>query len=68
MKGPQTTRETAFLQVYGKDLRDAREACTRFSRYRDSSEMDRAWEIYYGVNYVTHSQSENLTCSRFSGR
>lgn len=49
VQGPQTTRETAFLQIYGKDLRDAREACIRYSRYRDPSEMDRAWEIYYGV-------------------
>jgi serine/threonine-protein kinase mTOR len=48
-KGPQTSGETAFLQVYGKDLREARESCLRFRRYRDNAEMDKAWETYYGV-------------------
>ncbi|KAG8833646.1 phosphatidylinositol kinase- protein kinase tor1 [Serendipita sp. 399] len=48
-QGPQTNRETSFLQVYGRDLRDARDACMRYRRYRDNGEMDRAWELYYGV-------------------
>jgi FKBP12-rapamycin complex-associated protein len=50
-KGPQTSGETAFLQVYGKDLREARESCMRFRRYRDNAEMDKAWETYYGVRF-----------------
>ncbi|KAG8827189.1 phosphatidylinositol kinase- protein kinase tor1 [Serendipita sp. 401] len=60
-QGPQTSRETSFLQVYGRDLRDARDACMRYRRYRDSGEMDRAWELYYGVFRRIERQLPQLT-------
>lgn len=60
-KGPQTSGETAFLQVYGKDLREARDSCMRFRRYRDNAEMDKAWETYYGVFRKIEKQLPQLT-------
>jgi FKBP12-rapamycin complex-associated protein len=48
-KGPMTARETSFAQVFGRDLREAREACRRYRTYGETSELDKAWDIYYGV-------------------
>jgi FKBP12-rapamycin complex-associated protein len=47
--GASTARETSFAQVFGRDLSDAREACRRFKMYGETHELDRAWDIYYGV-------------------
>lgn len=60
-QGPQTSRETAFLQVYGRDLREARDFCMRYRRYRDNGEMDKAWEVYYGVFRKIERQLPQLT-------
>ncbi|KIJ55748.1 hypothetical protein M422DRAFT_24274 [Sphaerobolus stellatus SS14] len=60
-KGPQTIRETSFAQVFGRDLRDAREASKRFLRYGETSDLDRAWDIYYGVFRKIEKQLPQLT-------
>ncbi|KAF8309257.1 phosphatidylinositol 3-kinase [Clavulina sp. PMI_390] len=59
--GPQTTRETSFAQVFGKTLGEARAACRRFLVYNDLNEMNRAWEIYYGVFKKVEKQLPMLT-------
>lgn len=46
---PKTTRETSFVQAYGRELLEAREACRRYRAYGETSELDKAWDIYYGV-------------------
>jgi serine/threonine-protein kinase mTOR len=51
-QGPTTARETSFAQVFGRDLHDAREACRRYRIYGETIELDKAWDIYYGVNAV----------------
>ena len=48
-QGPTTARETSFAQVFGRELHEAREACRRWRMYADPSELDKAWDIYYGV-------------------
>jgi FKBP12-rapamycin complex-associated protein len=48
-QGPTTARETSFAQVFGRDLHEAREACRRYRIYGEMSELDKAWDIYYGV-------------------
>ncbi|TDL23875.1 atypical/PIKK/FRAP protein kinase [Rickenella mellea] len=59
--GPQTTRETSFAQVFGRDLREAREACRRYRTYGDTTELDKAWDIYYGVFKKVEKQMPQLT-------
>ncbi|KAG8807009.1 phosphatidylinositol kinase- protein kinase tor1, partial [Serendipita sp. 400] len=67
-QGPETTREESFVQVHGKDLREAREACHRYLRHREagemdkaSADMDKAWDIYYGVFRRIEKQLPLLT-------
>lgn len=47
--GPSTARETSFVQVFGTELREARDACKRYRSYGDTAELDKAWDIYYAV-------------------
>ena len=48
-QGPTTTREISFVQAYGRDLHEAREACRAYTTYGETAMLDRAWDIYYGV-------------------
>ncbi|KAH9940814.1 atypical/PIKK/FRAP protein kinase [Epithele typhae] len=47
--GPKTSRETSFIQMYGRDLREARESCRRYTIYGEKRDLDKAWDIYYQV-------------------
>ncbi|KAF7309844.1 Serine/threonine-protein kinase TOR [Mycena indigotica] len=60
-KGPETARETSFTQVFGRELREAREACRRYRTYGDSSELDKAWDIYYAVFKKVEKQLPQLS-------
>ena len=59
-KGPKTARETSFAQVFGRDLHEAREACRRYRIYGESRDLEKAWEIYYGVFTRIKKQLETL--------
>ncbi|KAF7308485.1 Serine/threonine-protein kinase TOR [Mycena chlorophos] len=48
-KGPETARESAFAQTFGRELREARECCRRFRNYGETAQLDKAWDIYYAV-------------------
>lgn len=48
-QGPNTARETSFVQVFGRDLREARQACKRYRVHGEPHEIEKAWEVYYGV-------------------
>lgn len=50
-QGPQTARETSFAQVFGRELAEAREVCRRYRIHGETSELDKAWDIYYGVSF-----------------
>ncbi|KAK0217827.1 phosphatidylinositol 3-kinase [Armillaria fumosa] len=59
--GPTTAREISFIQTFGKDLRGAREACQRYRQYGDTSDLDKAWDIYYAVFKKIEKQLPQLT-------
>ncbi|KAH8093828.1 FAT-domain-containing protein [Cristinia sonorae] len=59
--GPKTARETSFAQVFGRDLHEAREACRRYQVYGERSDLDKAWEIYYGVFRKIEKQLPQLS-------
>ncbi|OBZ74140.1 Phosphatidylinositol 3-kinase tor2 [Grifola frondosa] len=59
--GPKTARETSFTQVFGRDLHEAREACRRFRIYGEKRDLEKAWEIYYGVFKKIEKQLPQLT-------
>ncbi|GAA93365.1 uncharacterized protein L969DRAFT_91224 [Mixia osmundae IAM 14324] len=48
-RGPETLREIAFHQTYGRDLQDARESCRRYKQYGEHNDLNRAWDLYYHV-------------------
>jgi len=58
-QGPTTTREISFVQAYGRDLHEAREACRAYT-------LDRAWDIYYGVRGAC-TMRDSLTDTTFTG-
>ncbi|KAF8074724.1 phosphatidylinositol 3-kinase [Lyophyllum atratum] len=59
--GPTTARETSFTQVFGKELHEAREATRRWRTHGDTSELDKAWDIYYNVFKKVEKQLPQLT-------
>ncbi|KAI0792169.1 FAT-domain-containing protein [Abortiporus biennis] len=59
--GPKTSRETSFAQVFGRDLHEAREACRRYRIYGEPHDIEKAWEIYYGVFKKIEKQLPQLT-------
>ncbi|KAK7686283.1 hypothetical protein QCA50_010507 [Cerrena zonata] len=59
--GPKTARETSFAQVFGRDLLEAREACRRYRLYGEPQDIEKAWEIYYGVFKKIEKQLPQLT-------
>jgi serine/threonine-protein kinase mTOR len=60
-KGPRTARETSFTQVFGRDLHEAHEACKRYRRHGEARDLERAWEIYYGVSLMQTQHSTRHT-------
>eukprot|EP01116_Phalansterium_solitarium_P018594 TRINITY_DN4988_c0_g1_i2.p1 TRINITY_DN4988_c0_g1~~TRINITY_DN4988_c0_g1_i2.p1 ORF type:complete len:2361 (-),score=824.80 TRINITY_DN4988_c0_g1_i2:390-7472(-) len=48
-QGPETPREVAFAQQYGRDLQDAWELCKRYERSQKQTDLNAAWELYYKV-------------------
>ncbi|THH30677.1 hypothetical protein EUX98_g3507 [Antrodiella citrinella] len=59
--GPKTAREISFSQAFGRDLYEAREACRRYQVYGERSDLDKAWEIYYGVFRKIEKQLPQLS-------
>lgn len=54
-KGPETLREVAFNQTFGRDLIDARESCRRYRAYGEINDLNHAWDLYYQVGSL-HEQ------------
>ncbi|CAK9439599.1 uncharacterized protein LODBEIA_P36990 [Lodderomyces beijingensis] len=48
-KGPETMREQAFANQYGRDIADAFEWVLNFKRTKDVSNLNQAWDIYYNI-------------------
>ncbi|KAI6023936.1 hypothetical protein PISMIDRAFT_679672 [Pisolithus microcarpus 441] len=60
-RGPTTAREISFIQAFGRDLREAREACRRYRECGEMTELNKAWDIYYGVFRKVEKQLPQLT-------
>ena len=48
-RGPQTMREVAFQQRYGRELVEAKEWCDRFKVSGNESDLNQAWDSYCNV-------------------
>ncbi|CAO1620602.1 unnamed protein product [Sympodiomycopsis kandeliae] len=48
-KGPETLRETSFVQTHGRDLAEARECGRRFRQHGEIADLNQAWDLYYHV-------------------
>ncbi|KAK4993720.1 phosphatidylinositol kinase-related protein kinase tor1 [Elasticomyces elasticus] len=48
-KGPETLREISFIQSFGRDLQEARDWCQSFRNTNEVSDLNSAWDLYYGV-------------------
>ncbi|KAG6820409.1 hypothetical protein H0H93_000916 [Arthromyces matolae] len=59
--GPTTARETSFVQVFGRELHEAREATRRWRTHGDTSELDKAWDIYFAIFKKIEKQLPQLT-------
>jgi FKBP12-rapamycin complex-associated protein len=60
-QGPETLRETSFVQSFGHDLRAARDHCRRYKVHGDVGELNQAWDIYYAVRSFLRGDGPNLT-------
>lgn len=48
-RGPETLRETSFVQSFGHELKMARDFCRRYRSTGDTNELNQAWDIYYST-------------------
>lgn len=48
-RGPETLRETSFVQSFGHELRMARDFCRRYKLHGDTNDLNQAWDIYYST-------------------
>ncbi|CCK71085.1 phosphatidylinositol kinase family protein KNAG_0G00270 [Huiozyma naganishii CBS 8797] len=48
-KGPETLRETSFLNSFGRDLNIAEEWMDNYKKTEDVSNLNQAWDIYYSI-------------------
>ncbi|KAJ3676103.1 hypothetical protein LUZ60_003515 [Juncus effusus] len=60
-KGPETTKETAFIQAYGRELLDARECCLKYRTTGKTADITQAWDLYYHVFRRIDKQLPSLT-------
>ena len=70
-KGGDTHNERAFLQSYGKDLKDAYELCMRFkAKGKRSAEKDHdiesAWEIFFRIYKRIHKSINSVSVLELS--
>ncbi|KAG6864919.1 hypothetical protein C0991_006407, partial [Blastosporella zonata] len=59
--GPTTTREISFVQAFGRDLREAREATRRWRTHGDTRELDKAWDLYSVIYKKIEQQHKAMT-------
>ncbi|KAG1342788.1 serine/threonine-protein kinase TOR [Cocos nucifera] len=60
-EGPETIKETAFIQAYGRELLEARECCLKYGRTLKDAELTQAWDLYYHVFRRIDKQLPSLT-------
>ncbi|KAJ6794172.1 serine/threonine-protein kinase TOR [Iris pallida] len=60
-EGPETLKEIAFIQAYGRELLEARECCLEYRRTGRDAELTQAWDFYYHVFRRIDKQLPSLT-------
>ena len=60
-KGPQTLKETSFVQAYGNDLTEAQKYCKRYKVSNNIRDLNQAWDLYYHVFRRISRQLPQLT-------
>lgn len=60
-EGPETLKETSFIQAYGRELLEARECCLKYRRTGKDAELTQAWDLYYHVFRRIDKQLPSLT-------
>ncbi len=61
-KGPETLREVAFEQAFGRDLQDAMDWCKKYLRTKSESDLHQAWDLYTSVYRRIKKQLPQITC------
>ena len=59
-EGPETLREVAFKQAFGRDLGLAEEWCQRYKTTQAGSDLNQAWEYYCQVFRKIHKTLPQL--------
>lgn len=60
-KGPQTLKETSFVQAYGVDLAEAQKYCKQYKVSNNIRHLNQAWDLYYHVFRRISRQLPQLT-------
>lgn len=60
-EGPQTTADVAFMHNYGRDLKEAHEWCQRYSRTKNESDLNQAWDLYFFIFRQVDKQLKGMT-------
>ncbi|KAJ1517551.1 phosphatidylinositol kinase- protein kinase tor1 [Coelomomyces lativittatus] len=59
--GPETVKEIAFHQAYGRDLEEAFERCQKYSNSKEEENLNQAWDLYFQVFRKINKQLPQLT-------
>ncbi len=60
-RGPQTMKETSFVQAYGHDLGEAKRWYERYESSGNNRDLNQAWDLYYQVFRRISRQLPKLT-------
>ncbi|KAG6916802.1 hypothetical protein DXG01_005325 [Tephrocybe rancida] len=60
LKSPTTAREVSFIQAYGKELQEARDATRKWRTHGDAKELDKAWDIYSALYKKIDKQQQQM--------
>ncbi|CAG9112203.1 unnamed protein product [Plutella xylostella] len=60
-RGARTLKEHSFVQMYGRDLREAQDWCQRYKETGNDTYLNQAWDLYYHVFRRIAAQFRQLT-------
>ncbi|XP_030025999.2 serine/threonine-protein kinase mTOR [Manduca sexta] len=58
---PETLKEVSFLQMYGRDLKEAQRWCDMYKETNEDRYLNEAWDLYYHVVRRIQAQFRSLT-------
>ncbi|EXX79983.1 Tor1p [Rhizophagus irregularis DAOM 197198w] len=60
-RGPETLREVAFVQAYGRELQEAGGWCKKYKQTGDMTFLSQAWQIYHEMFKKITAQVGTIT-------